>query len=224
MTKLNVKRKSFYISLGVCIMAISAAGWSTYKSIKDFSQTNSRDNSQIISTRRKRSAEEIPKKKTNNTRKNLPEINPVALQEETLKEVSAKVSPPEFIVPIKYLKCTNYNDDLEYSSEFGDWRTSDGIELTGNPNVPVSSIADGKVVEIFEDPTYGTTVKLCHETSDNSELMAYYSRLDPNSISIKKGDKLKQGQEFAKLQNTNMHFMVQVNDKFLNPIKILGIE
>ena len=42
MASFNVKRRSFYISLGVCILAISAAGWSTYKSIKDFSDSSRR--------------------------------------------------------------------------------------------------------------------------------------------------------------------------------------
>lgn len=224
MTKFNVKRRSFYISLGVCVLAISAAGWSTYKSIKDFSESNKRDNNQIIRTKRKKSAEEIPKKDFKNITQSLPEIKPAAIQEENLKEVSAKLASPEFIIPVKYLNYTDYNDDLEYSEEFSDWRTSDGIEFTSSLNSEISAIADGKITEIFEDPTYGTTVKINHEASDGNELTAYYSRLNPESISLKKNDKIKQGQEFAKLKDKNMHFMIQINDKFVNPIKILGIE
>ncbi len=223
MASFNVKRRSFYISLGVCILAISAAGWSTYKSIKEFSDSN-RDNSQIIRTKRKKSAEEIPKKKFKNIANNFPEIKPAATNEENLKEVSAKVASPDFIIPIKYSNRTNYNDDLEYSEEFGDWRTSDGIELTGTPNAPVSAIANGKIAEIFEDPNYGTTVKIIHEASDGSELVAYYSKLDPRSIILKKNDEIKQGQNFAKIKGESMHFMIQINDKFVDPIKILGIE
>ena len=169
MTKFNVKRRSFYISLGVCVLAISAAGWSTYKSIKDFSESNKRDNNPIIRTKRKKSAEEIPKKDFKNITQSLPEIKPAAIQEENLKEVSAKLASPEFIIPVKYLNYTDYNDDLEYSEEFGDWRTSDGIEFTSNLNSEISAIADGKITEIFEDPTYGTTVKINHEASDGNE-------------------------------------------------------
>jgi len=224
MAKFNVKRRSFYISLGVCILAISAAGWSTYKSIKDFSDANinKRDNSQIIRTKRKKTAEEIPKKNIKNIDFN--NLKPAANQEENLKEVSAKLANPEFIVPVRYSELTEYKDDLEYSEEFGDWRTSDGVEFTGELNSAVSAIADGKIIEIFDDPTYGKTVKINHESGDGSEVIAYYSRLDPKSIFLKKNDKIKQGQEFAKLENKNMHFMIQINDKFVNPIKTLGIQ
>ena len=224
MASFNVKRRSFYISLGVCILAISAAGWSTYKSIKDFSDSSRRDNSQIVRTKRKKSAEEIPKKKFESIASNFPEIKPAAVQGENLKEVSAKVANPDFIIPIKYSSCTNYNDDLEYSEEFGDWRTSDGVELTGMLNAPVSAIADGKIAEVFEDPNYGITVKILHEASDGSEIASFYSRLDPKSILLKKNDEIKQGQDFAKLKDESMHFMIQINDKFVDPIKILGIE
>ena len=224
MAKFNVKRRSFYISLGVCILAISAAGWSTYKSIKDFSDssTNKRDNSQIMRTKRKKTAEEIPKKNIKNIDFN--NLKPAVNQEENLKEVSAKLVNPEFIIPIRYSELTEYKDDLEYSEEFGDWRTSDGVEFTGEFNSAVSAIADGKIIEIFDDPTYGKTVKINHESGDGSEVIAYYSRLDPKSIFLKKNDKIKQGQEFAKLENKNMHFMIQINDKFVNPIKTLGIQ
>ena len=224
MAKFNVKRHSFYISLGVCILAISAAGWSTYKSIKDFSDANinKRDNSQIIRTKRKKTAEEIPKKNIKNIDFN--NLKPAANQEENLKEVSAKLANPEFIIPVRYSELTEYKDDLEYSEEFGDWRTSDGVEFTGELNSAVSAIADGKIIEIFDDPTYGKTVKINHESGDGSEVIAYYSRLDPKSIFLKKNDKIKQGQEFAKLENKNMHFMIQINDKFVNPIKTLGIQ
>lgn len=224
MAKFNVKRRSFYISLGVCILAISVAGWSTYKSIKDFSDANinKRDNSQIIRTKRKKTAEEIPKKNIKNIDFN--NLKPAANQEENLKEVSAKLANPEFIIPVRYSELTEYKDDLEYSEEFGDWRTSDGVEFTGELNSAVSAIADGKIIEIFDDPTYGKTVKINHESGDGSEVIAYYSRLDPKSIFLKKNDKIKQGQEFAKLENKNMHFMIQINDKFVNPIKTLGIQ
>lgn len=224
MAKFNVKRRSFYISLGVCILAISAAGWSTYKSIKDFSDsnTNKRDNSQIMRTKRKKTAEEIPKKNIKNIDFN--NLKPAANQKENIKEVSAKLVNPEFIIPVRYSELTEYKDDLEYSEEFGDWRTSDGVEFTGELNSAVSAIADGKIIEIFDDPTYGKTVKINHESGDGSEVIAYYSRLDPKSIFLKKNDKIKQGQEFAKLENKNMHFMIQINDKFVNPTKTLGIQ
>ena len=58
----NIKRRSFYISLCVCILAIGAAGFSTYKSIKDFTNSEQRRSSYVSSIKKKRSAEEIPKK------------------------------------------------------------------------------------------------------------------------------------------------------------------
>lgn len=217
MERFNVKKRSFYISLGVCALAISAAGWSTYKSIKDFSSSShSSESPNNIVRKKKRSAEEIPKMNFKNSLEK-PVYN---LNEENLKEVSA--SGPEFIIPMEYSELKQFDDDLSYSEKFQDWRTSDGIDFKGKAKSDVSSASNGKVEEIFDDPSYGSTVKI-KSLSDGKETMVYYSELDPESISVSKGDKIIQGQKIAKTKDNTLHFAIQNGNEFIDPSHVLGI-
>lgn len=215
----NVKRRSFYISLGVCALAISAAGWSTYNSIKEFSESSHTEVPHGVIRKKNKTAEEIPKSISLPNFSDKPVYQP---QEENLKEVSAKVSSPDFIIPMEYSECSNFNDDLEYSEKFMDWRTSDGIDLKGKINSDVSSMSNGKIEEIFDDPSYGLTAKVRSSLFDGSEIMTYYSGL--KDLSINKGDNILQGQKIAKLENDNLHIMIQQNGKFINPYDMLGIQ
>ena len=215
----NVKRRSFYISLGVCALAISAAGWSTYNSIKEFSDSSHAEVPHGVIRKKNKTAEEIPKNVSLPNFIDKPVYQP---QEENLKEVSAKVSSPDFIIPMEYSECSSFNDDLEYSEKFMDWRTSDGIDLKGKMNSDVSSMSNGKIEEIFDDPSYGLTAKIRSSLLDGSEIMTYYSGL--KDLSISKGDNILQGQKIAKLENDNLHIMIQQNGKFINPYDMLGIQ
>ena len=219
--KFNVKRRSFYLSLCVCALAVSAAGWSTYNSIKDFTESSKQQAPSSIIRKKSKTAEEIPKKSIDLS--NLNEKPVYKIQEENLKEVSAKVSNPEFIIPMEYSSCTDFSDDLEYSEKFSDWRTSDGIDLKGNMNSDVCSMSNGKVEEIFDDPSYGLTAKIRCSLLDGSEVMSYYSGLNKDLI-INKGDNVLQGQKIAKLENDTLHIMIQQNGIFINPYEILGIK
>ena len=217
MERFNVKKRSFYISLGVCALAISAAGWSTYNSIKDFSNSShSSESPSTIIRKKKKSAEEIPKMNL----KNSLEKSVYNSNEENLKEVSA--NGPEFIVPIEYSELKQFDDDLSYSEKFQDWRTSDGIDFKGKSNSDISSASNGKVEEIFDDPSYGSTVKI-KSSSDGKDVMVYYSELDPESISVSKGDKIIQGQKIAKTKDDILHFAIQNGNEFIDPSPILGI-
>lgn len=222
----NVKRRSFYISLFVCVMAIGAAGWSTYKSIKDFSSSGKRESSQIMPKKKIRNAENIPKKgslASKNENSNTQNVPSEVENPENLQEVSAKVSPPDFIIPMDYSNVSNFNDDLEFSPKFQDWRTSDGVDLKGKNQSNIIAAANGKVMEIFDDPSYGSTIKLKCSSSDGKETIVYYSELDPKSILVKKNEEISQGKEIAKLQFDNLHLMVQSNGKFVDPRPFFGI-
>ena len=123
---------------------------------------------------------------------------------------------------MEYSELKQFDDDLSYSEKFQDWRTSDGIDFKGKMKSDVSSASNGKVEEIFDDPSYGSTVKI-KSLYDGKEIMVYYSELDPKSISVSKGDKIIQGQKIAKTNEDILHFAVQNGNEFVDPCPILGI-
>ena len=219
----NIKRKSFYISLCVCILAIGAAGFSTYKSIKDFTMSEQRKSSYISSIKKKRTAEEIPKKGVIPNIKEAPGI-PKKISAEISKPVNAKGPNESFSTPIEYTKVNKYGNDLKYSDKFKDWRKNDGIDLIGANNSDVYSISDGKVIEVYDDPSYGKTVRVMYKGNDKSDILTSYYDLNDKDINVKKGDSLKKGQKISTLKNNTLHLTMQKNKEMIDPCKVLGIE
>ena len=220
----NIKRKSFYISLGVCILAIGAAGFSTYKSIKDFSSSEKRKSSYISSIKKKKTPEEIPKKNIISSIKESSQALPKSISAEISKPVNAKVSNESFSTPIEYTKISKYGNELKYSDKFKDWRKNDGVDLVGKNNSDVYSISDGKVTDIFDDPSYGKTIRVLYKGNDKSEILTSYHDLNDKDIKVKRGDLLKKGQKISTLRTNVLHLTMQKNKEMIDPCKVLGIE
>ena len=223
MSDFNMKRKSFYISLCVCVLAIGAAGFSTYKSIKDFSSSEKKKNSYTSSVRKKKTPEEIPKK---NNFSQISESKPIQnkSKNELVKAVNANVLFDSFVTPIEYVKVSKFDDNLEYSDRFKDWRNNDGVDLKGLPNCDVYSVSDGKIIEVFEDPSYGYTIRAVYKSKDNADIITSYYDLNNDNIKVKKGDLVKKGQKISSLKNDVLHLTMQKNNKMIDPCEVLGIE
>ena len=218
----NIKRKSFYISLCVCILAIGAAGFSTYKSIKDFTMSEQRKSSYISPIKKKRSAEEIPKKGVISNIKESQALPTISA--EISKPVNAKGPNETFSTPIEYTKVNKYENELKYSEKFKDWRKSDGIDLIGSNNSEVYSISDGKVMEVVDDPSYGKTVRVMYKGNDKSDILTSYYDLNDKDTKVKRGDSLKKGQKISTLRTNTLHLTMQKNKEMIDPCKVLGIE
>lgn len=98
-------------------------------------------------------------------------------------------------------------------------------DLYTNPLIEVIAIADGKVLEQkeFYEGTYQVTV--LHETSKYGKFIIRYGELDKNSILVKSGDIIKQGQVLGKtgkmngIKNYMLHFEYFTDG---NDIKVSG--
>ncbi|MCL2311828.1 MAG: M23 family metallopeptidase [Firmicutes bacterium] len=227
----NAKSRSFYISLTVCMIMVLAASWSTYKSMKDFSFSKDRKTAST-SNKKNKTPEEIPKSiKTDVEPSPKPVQNKIqdkkidieAHKNENTKAVSASVAYPDFLAPIEYSKFTKFSNELSFSEKFQDWRTDDGIDLEGKHGADVRTVSEGKVIDIFDDPTYGTTLKLEHPNG-NSKVNVYYSGLNSRTFTVKKNDIVGKGQKLGNLLENNLHLMTQVNGKFIDPKEIIFME
>lgn len=67
-------------------------------------------------------------------------------------------------------------DELIYTPTMNDFRTHDGIDITGDIGSPVSAFADGVVEDVYDHPLMGTTVVLRH----SGGLVSCYSNLSEN--------------------------------------------
>lgn len=118
-------------------------------------------------------------------------------------------------------------DELYLNSTLGRWEYHDGIDLTSS-DLKVFAVADGEVVGVEETSLYGTVITLKHANG----LESLYGSLAENVL-VKKGDKVKGGQEIATADNTasseqadgkHLHFSMVENGKKIDPANYLELE
>ena len=110
-------------------------------------------------------------------------------------------------------------------SRSGGTRKHAARDLYTNPLTEVIAIADGKVLEQkeFYEGTYQVTI--LHETTKYGKFIIRYGELDKNSIFVKSGDIIKQGQVLGKtgkmngIKNYMLHFEYFTDG---NDIKVSG--
>ncbi len=116
-----------------------------------------------------------------------------------------------------------------FSNTMDEWRIHTGLDILCDDGADVYASADGEVCEVYKDPMHGNTVVVSHE----SGIKSYYSNLAADSISVKAGDKVKQGDLLAKVGDTtiieladepHLHFEIKLNDVSVNPLDYITEE
>ncbi len=244
----NKKGKKFYIALAICLTAISAAAWSTYKSVKDFivpskseskfknhSQTSNKtipQNQDKNSILDKKSPD---KKPTLNKRQPIPYDKPQNNEQqssennsEETQPVSAQTSESPIVYPAGNHIIKEFSDGKPmYSKTMNDWRSHNGTDFSATTGSTVKSITDGVVKDIYVDSSYGMTVKVEHD----SGFTAYYSGLG-ETVLVKKDEKLTSGQEIGSVakipceiaDESHVHISIYKDGKFIDPLLILEKE
>lgn len=250
------RHSKFYVALLVCLAAVSAAGWSTYKTVKEF-VTPQKSNSPRISKPKnnppmKQSTvkneilnendsfekkQAIPFEKKPEKEAAKPADAPAGKEsdagEEKVKAVWAENERPEEKPEVSYPTDSTVTKEFSgdtpvYSKTFCDWRSHEGTDFKAEKGSVVKSITSGVVADVYEDPSYGTTVVMSHDGG----FTAYYSGLEKN-VPVKKGAKLKNGDEIGKIGEvpceaaegqSHLHLAINKEGKFIDPLLILDKE
>jgi len=83
------------------------------------------------------------------------------------------------------------------SNRGGGTRKHAGRDLYTNPETPVVAICKGEVLEVKSFYAQTDQVTVLHETNDGRKFIIRYGELAPNSISLKKGDPVAQGDQLG---------------------------
>ncbi len=144
-------------------------------------------------------------------KKQLSALSEVLAENSDMSAVAAlaeKVFPSKpLTLPAKGTVTQSYSDEHK------------GVDIASEENTPVCAAADGAVIEAGEVEDYGKLVRLRHK--DGVETL--YAHL--NSISVNKGDVVKQGTEIGKMGSTgdstgpHLHLEVTDNGNYINPQK-----
>ena len=241
-TNKKKKNKGFYVALGVCVVAIGAATFTTYKNIVhfdvpdddvDYSQSSSSYNQSKLSPdltgdfynkNDNKKIEEHDTKAQSLKNKVSDELNNETEIDEDL-EVKAKTAGLLVFPNGKNILKEYSNGNPVYSKTFCDWRVHNGVDFSSEKGSKVSSITDGIVKNIFEDPLLGMTVEIEHDGG----FTAFYSGLG-NTTLVNTDDKVETGQDIGSINDIpgeiadgdHLHLAIKKDGKFINPLDILG--
>lgn len=131
-------------------------------------------------------------------------------------------SPLSFSLPAPGEVQTPYsNKTLVFFPSLREWRCHLGMDFLPSETDAVFAAAAGKVIRIYEDHLYGTTLVLQH----TENLCTKYSSLA--SVCVSEGDTLAGGAELGRMGDTapaepgvHLHFSVEKDGTLIDPFSI----
>lgn len=127
-----------------------------------------------------------------------------------------------FSLPVKDAKILKEyaEDHLLEDKTTGDWKTHQAIDFEGAEGTPVLAVFDGTIEKVEESMMDGLCITIDH----GSNLKTVYKCL-ASETSVKKGDKVKTGQEIGKISTNltekadgpHLHFELYNNGNLADP-------
>ncbi len=146
-----------------------------------------------------------------------------AINEETVSE------PQEWIAPCGGELLLEFSDKMPlYSETLDDWRLHTAIDISAPLGSEVRAIADGTVMDMYEDFRHGYTITIDH----GDGLVGVYSNLATFSMT-EKGAEVKRGQQistvgdttlFETIAETHLHFELKSDGTYVNPLNYFELE
>lgn len=224
--------KGFYIALGICLIAIGVAAWTTYDSVINYPSPNKDSASSVQQTNQ--TASGIPvitgSSQTSKPASSAPGSSqaskPASSAPSKASSVPAKPAQAPaltFHYPVSKTATVKFSGESPiYSKTLKDWRVHTGIDLSAQQGDPVKSAADGTVKDVYADDSLGNTVVITHGAME-----AYYCGL--GQTSVKKGDKVKQGQQVGTVgivpsesaDASHLHFAMMQSGRYIDPLTVL---
>ena len=139
------------------------------------------------------------------------------------KNKSLDDNATQFVKPASGETTNEYSmDSLIYSNTLEEWVTHRGVDIKGEQESDIVSIAEGTITSIKNDPRYGLSVTIEH----NDGFKSIYSCLLATEDGIEEGMKISQGQVIGKMGNSgvfesgegaHLHFELMQNGDYINP-------
>lgn len=165
----------------------------------------------------------ISNSKTNNKTK----TNTTTQKQHTASTAAQPKKEIEFDWPVKgdIIKAFSI-DSLLYSSTLQEWTVHNGIDIKADKTAVIEAVADGKVKSIKNDPRYGLTVIIEHD----SGFKTIYANLLTSEF-IVEGENVSRGQtigtvgnsaNFEIAEDSHLHFEILKNGEYVDPMLYLN--
>jgi len=146
---------------------------------------------------------------------------------ETKEQEVKKEKKIEFIYPVEGEIIKEFaKDNLIYSETLKEWITHTGIDIKADKTTVIKASAEGTVIGIKNDPRYGLTVIIEHE----SGYKTVYSNLLTSEF-VNEGDKVDAGETigtvgttgiFESAEDAHVHFEILKDNEYQDPITLLN--
>ena len=220
----------FYIALGICVVAIAAAAWTTYGSVLEYSdsQTESSEqqseDSENVAAGKEVSGEKYENSEDNQTSEESSEQSSEISQDSENSEESTvqTILDTSRTAPIengKVQKIFSPDNPIE-SKTTSDWRTHNGVDIAASAGTPVRAITSGTVESIKNDPMLGNVICINHVGG----YKAYYCGLSDASV-VKEGNTVSTGDTIGYvatvpcevLDESHLHLEVTLENEYIDP-------
>lgn len=243
--------KGFYISLGVCLVAITAAAivsFGNFDSFKDYENEytefsrESHDHQtvdNIISGVQDSNVADVTEESNNHEDEEirdtvyntLASINEPVLTEQEYTQtnlnetVVANTEPSLCIYPSSKNVIKPFsNGNPVYSITLNDWRVHDGVDFAAEKGSIIKSITDGVVKDVYTDQNLGKVIVIEH----TGEFEAHYCGLGDTTL-VNPGDHVVVGQDIGSvksvpceiLEQEHLHLAIRKGGVWINPMQIL---
>ncbi|WP_101697476.1 M23 family metallopeptidase [Clostridium minihomine] len=228
--------KGFYIALGVCLVAVGVAAWTTYDSVVKYANPEDTSSYSASPTGRTQSgvyASSQPAEVSSQPESTAPATSapaasskapeqPASKAEEPAKETAAK--PASYVYPVGETVTKNFSGENPiFSDTMQDWRVHSGIDFEAKIGDPVKAIDAGKVTDLYTDGNLGNVLVIEH--SDG--IVASYCGLGDTML-VKKGDTVKSGQKIGSVnvvpiesvEKPHLHLEIQESGKLIDPLTL----
>ncbi len=113
-----------------------------------------------------------------------------------------------------------------YNATMNYWKTHPAVDFGAADGSQVKSIAYGTVISIYEDSLLGTVIEIDH----GNEVVAKYCGFNKDTLQVKKGDTVKNGQllgylgtvPFESSDVSHLHFEITYKGENVDPIELMG--
>jgi murein DD-endopeptidase MepM/ murein hydrolase activator NlpD len=227
--------KGFYIALGVCLIAVGVAAWTTYDSVINYASPNEGATSsaavqhtnetvsgiKVFGSDSESSVAAPSKAEPSSAPSKAPSKAASSAASVPAKQTTAKVLT--FTYPVDKDVLQKYSgENPVYSKTMKDWRVHTGVDFGAKTGDSVKSAADGTVKSVSTDDLNGTTIVIMH-----GNVETYYCGL--KETSVKNGAAVKQGEKigtvgtpaFESTEASHLHLAMKKNGKFIDPLSLI---
>lgn len=239
----GLKGKGFYIALGICLVAIGVAAWTTYDSVMNFLGTDQTEstvsgaNSKVAPAGQTVSGVTAGVPSQAGTESTASKAGAAVTSSKAQSSSSKTASTPAkaaqttpqkeplFMYPVgKTVTKAFSGSNPVYSLTLNDWRTHTGVDLAADQGQVVQSISDGTVKDIYTDPMWGPTLVVSY----TGGYEAYYCGLGETAL-VKKGDKVEIGKNIGSVgtvpaeiaEAPHLHLGIKKDGKWMDPVPVL---